>query len=86
MKSPRKPIEPSQDESRRTNVLMERMLSEFRTFGESLSIVRERVDRMEPKLDQLVDKVDLLQVAVLTLKSRLDNFDQRIGSVETKLH
>jgi hypothetical protein len=55
---------PTQDESRRTNVLMEKMYSEFRVFGESLSIVRQRVDRMEPKLDKVIDDLEITIAAV----------------------
>jgi chromosome segregation ATPase len=68
MKSSKKPSKepslPSQDEARRANVLMEQMLSKFDTFGESLSAVRERVERIEPKIDKLTERVDVLESAV----------------------
>jgi len=70
VKTPKKPSKepflPSQDESRRTNVLFEKLISEFRTFGEAQSHMRERLDRIEPRLDSLDQKVDLLESAVRT--------------------
>ena len=70
MKSPKKPSKepslPSQDETRRANVLREEMLSQFRMFGESLSIIREDVSGIKPRLDKLSEKVDVLESAVRT--------------------
>ena len=77
---------------------MEKMLSEFRTFGESLSIVRERVDRMEPKLDQLSEEVNLLESVarsnnkdiriiksdIADIKVDLKSYNQRLELVEAK--
>ena len=68
MKPPKKSSKelslPSQDESRRANVLREEMLSQFRMFGESLSIIREDVSGIKPRLDKLSEKVDVLESAV----------------------
>jgi hypothetical protein len=41
--------------------LMEKMYSEFRTFGESLAIVCERVDRIEPTLNKVSEDVEVLK-------------------------
>jgi chromosome segregation ATPase len=62
-KSSKEPPLPSQDESRRTNVLFEKLISEFRTVGESVSAVRERVDRIEPKLDKQGEDIEILKAA-----------------------
>jgi uncharacterized protein YoxC len=43
---------------------MEEMLSKFRTFGESLSIVRDDVNSMKPQLNKLTEKTDVLESAV----------------------
>jgi chromosome segregation ATPase len=103
MKTPKKPSKeqsfPSQDEARRINVLQEKLLSEFRTFGDSLSDVRERVSRMEPKLDHLSGRVDVMESAVRYhsnvinanteairgVQSDLKNINQRLNVVETKV-
>ncbi len=70
MRPPKKPSQesslPSQDESRRSNVLMEQMLSKFNTFGESLAHVREDVNSLKPRFDRLEEKVDVLDLAVRT--------------------
>jgi len=69
VKTPKKPSKepplPSQDEYRRFNVLQEELISKFRTFGESLSSVRDDVNSMKPKLD----KLDKLNEDVEILKS-----------------
>jgi len=98
-KQSKEPSLPSQDESRRTNVLFEKLISEFRTVGESVSAVRERVDRIEPQLNKLNEKVDVLESAVRThtdairanteatraMQTDLKNINQRLEVVETKL-
>jgi chromosome segregation ATPase len=70
VKSPKKPSKepplPSQDESRRTNVLMEQMLSKFDAFGEAQSLLREDVNSLKPRFDKLEQKVDVLELAVRT--------------------
>lgn len=63
-KSPKEPSLPTQDESRRTNVLLEKLTSEFRIFGESLSDVRDRVGRVETKIDKHGEDIDVLKSAV----------------------
>jgi len=70
VKSPKNPSKepslPSQDETRRANVLREEMLSQFRMFGESLSIIREEVTGIKPRLDRVEEKVTVLESAVRT--------------------
>ena len=99
MKSPKKPSLPSQDESRRTNVLFEKLMSEFRTFGDAVSAVRERVDRIEPKLDKQGEGIEILKAAARThtdainanteairaVQADLKNINQRLEVVEAKL-
>jgi hypothetical protein len=62
-KNPQEPALPSQDESRRTNVLLEKILSEFRTFGEAQSLLRARVDKIEPDLHEVKENVTILKAA-----------------------
>lgn len=66
MKSPRKLSVSSQDEARRFNVLLEKMYSEFKVFGESLSDVRNRVGRIEIKLDARGEEIEIFKSAVRT--------------------
>lgn len=70
---------------------MEQMLSKFDTFGESLSAVRERVERIEPKIDKLTESVDVFQSAVRThtdviraMQTDLKSITQRLEVVEAK--
>ena len=39
-----------EDEIRRNNVLIEQMVSQFRTFGEGQQMLNEKVDRLEKKM------------------------------------
>ncbi len=68
MKAPKKSSKesslPSQDEARRTNVLMEQMLSKFDAFGEVQSDIRDRVGRIEIDLHAVKEDVVLLKAAV----------------------
>jgi len=103
VKTPKKPSKepslPTQDESRRTNVLLEKLMSEFRTFGEAQSIMRERLDRMEPDLHAVKEDVAILKVAARShtdairantevthaMQIDLKNINQRLEVVEVKL-
>ena len=42
------------------------MLSQFRMFGESLSIIREEVTGIKPRLERVEEKVTVLEAAVRT--------------------
>ena len=68
MKSPKKPVRepslPSQDETRRANVLREEMLSQFRTLGEGFSLLRDDVQSMKPQIAKIDADVDTLKSAV----------------------
>lgn len=99
MKSPKKPSKepslPSQDEYRRFNVLQEELISKFRTFGESLSSVREDVNSMKPKLeklDKLSEDMEIVRSAVRTngqdiraLKDAVKENTEAIHAVQTDL-
>ena|SRR5437588_3876501 len=74
------PALPSQDESRRFNVLMEKVYSEFRTFGESLTIVRDDVQSMKPKFDKMTERVDVLELAVRTNSQNISALKDTVHS------
>ena len=90
---------PTQDESRRFNVLLEKVYSEFRTVGEALLGLRERMDRIEPQVQQTNEKVNILEPAIRSqgadlraiksdvaeIKTDLKNYHQRLEVVEVKL-
>lgn len=57
-----RPAKREPSESRRTEVLLEKLLGDFKTFGEGLSAVRERVERMGPKIDQTAEDVELIKL------------------------
>ena len=90
MKPPKKPSKesplPSQDEHRRFNVLQEQILSKFQTFGEGQSHMLERLDRIEPKLDGLDQKVDLLESAVRTNSKDISALKDAVRSNTEAIH
>jgi hypothetical protein len=74
-------------------------MSEFRTVGESVSAIRERVDRMEPKLDKQGEDIEILKAAARThtdairanteaiqaVQVDLKQYNQRLELVEAKI-
>jgi hypothetical protein len=46
-------------EESRVAVLLEELQSQFRTFGEGLELVNDKIDRVEGKVDRLDQKLDL---------------------------
>ena len=88
-KAAKKPTNAS--EARRTNMLLEKLLAEFKTFGEGLADLRARVARLEPVVNQLVAefqtfKIALQEVAkdVAELKKDVKDVKERLTIVETK--
>jgi len=68
-KTKKKPSLPSQDETRRANVLREEMLSQFRVLGEGLSLLRDDVQSIKPaiaKIDKLETNMEILTSVVRT--------------------
>jgi chromosome segregation ATPase len=98
-KPSKEPSLPSQDESRRANVLREEMLSQFRMLGEALSAVREDVSSMKPELHAVKEDVAILKVAarshtdairantdaIRAMQTDLKNINQRLEVVEAKV-
>ena len=90
MKTPKKPSKepslPSQDESCRTHVLFEKLILEFRTVGESVSAVRERVDRIEPKLDKRGEDIEILKAAARSHSDLLRGHTDAIRANTEDIH
>ncbi len=75
------------------------MLSQFCMVGDSLSGLRDRMDRIEPQVQQTNEKVNILESAarsqtadlsaiksdVAEIKGDLKNYNQRLEVVEAKL-
>jgi len=51
---------PSKD--REFAVILEEINVRFKTFGEGLSGIRQRVERIEPKIDQMAEDVELIKL------------------------
>jgi archaellum component FlaC len=81
MKPPKKSPTDKNAEARRTNVLLEKLSGEFKTFGEGLSIVREKVERMEPKLAWVCEKVAVMEPALNQLVEEFKTFKMALFDV-----
>ncbi len=90
MKSPKKPSKepplPSQDESRRANVLREEMLAQFRILGEALSAVREDVSSMKPDLHAVKEDVAVLKVAARSHTDAIHSHTDAIRANTEAIH
>jgi hypothetical protein len=58
-------------------------MSEFRTVGESVSAIRERVDRMEPKLDKQGEDIEILKAAARSQGADLRAIKSDVGSLKS---
>jgi len=76
----------TQDESRRFNVLMEKLLSKFRTFGEAQSLMREDVNSLKPRFDKLEEKADLLESAVRTNSRETSSLKEAVQRNTEAIH
>lgn len=89
MESPKKPSKqpslPSQDEARRTNVLFEKLMSEFRTFGEVQSDLRDRVGRMETDLHTVKEDVTVLKLAVRSQGETLRSHGEDLSAIKSNV-
>ena len=90
MKSPKKPSKepplPSQAESRRSNVLMEQMLSKFDAFGEAQSLIREDVQSMKPDLHTLKEDVAVLKSAAHTHTQEIRSLKEAVQGNTEAIH
>ena len=89
MKKLRKPVKNS--ESRRTNVLLEKLAADFRTFGEGLTSVNQGLDRLAKDVESLSDwagkfslELQALRTDVNELKKDLKDVKERLATVEAR--
>lgn len=80
-------MKPTKDSYTATEVgtLIESFRSEFRTFGESLSDVRERVVRLEelfPRIESIERDVGAIKIILRPFASQLSDHERRIVSLE----
>ena len=81
----REPEETSERESLRTNVLLEKLRAEFRTFGEDLSFVRKRVDSTFEEVGRHTERLDHIDLRLTSIEGRLTSVEVRLTSVEGRL-
>jgi chromosome segregation ATPase len=58
-------------------VLLEDLLSKFGTFGEGQNDLRNRMERLEQKVDGLTEDMDIV-------KPTLKSMDKRLGALEVR--
>lgn len=59
------------------------MLSQFRVLGETLSGLRDRMDRMEPQVQQTNEKVNILESAVRSQGADLRAINSDVGTLKS---
>jgi hypothetical protein len=88
------PEEPT--ETRRIEVLLESLSKEFHSFGEGLIFVRDHVAWMRPKIEEIVERLTLVEVIcrgntdeirkieknLSRLKGDVKKIDRRLAAVE----
>ena len=86
MARPDKSTKKDNPEARRTNILLEKLASEFRSFGEGVSDVRERVQKIEKRLDQsdndMTNFVKPVLQSLRTVPNHLDNLSKQLDQLE----
>ncbi len=65
-------------------VLLEQLLSEFRTFGDGLQSVQKKQEEQGHVLNGLVEDMDIVKPTLKRMEQRLDSMEGRLGSMETK--
>jgi len=77
----------------RGEILLEKLLGEFKTFGEGLWFVRRRIERMEPKVNRMADDMAIIKLAIRRhmkdigqLKRHAKKTDRRLAIVEAKFN
>jgi predicted nucleic acid-binding Zn-ribbon protein len=65
-----------------TAVILEDIRSQFMVFGESLSMISEKVDNLESGQKILSEKVDNLESGQKILTKKVDTVDERLIRIE----
>ena len=86
----RKPVKPLKEPTAaeatgRTNALLENLHGEFKTFGEGISTVRARVERMEPTLNALFAEFQTFKMAVHELAGDMREIKKDVKDVKNRL-
>ena len=80
MKS-RKPAKNS--EARRTNVLLEEIRTQFKVFGEGLTSVNQRLDRLAKDVDSLSDWAKRFSLELQALRTDVNELKRDVSVLKT---
>jgi len=83
MKKLRKPVKNS--ESRRTNVLLEKLAADFRTFGEGLTSVNQGLDRLAKDVESLSDWAGKFSLELQALRTDVNEVKKDLKDVKDHL-
>ena len=70
----------------RVAVLLEDLLSKFRTFGEGQEVLSNEVHEIKQKVDGLIEDMDIVKPTLKSMDNRLNSVETRLNSVETRLN
>ncbi len=74
-----------QDVKRHTGVLVEDLRKDVKAIAEGHSILNEKMDRLETKVDGLETKVDRLETKVDGLETKVDRLEIKVDGLETNM-
>ena len=85
---PRKPVKPikeptASEAARHTNTLLEELHGEFKAFGEGLSDVRTRVERLEPTVNQLATEFQTFKTALFEVSRDVKTLKKDVAELKT---
>lgn len=66
-------------------VLLEDLLSKFRTFGEGQDALRHEVHEIKEKVDGLIEDMDIVKPTLKSMDNRLNSLETKADSLEVKV-
>jgi outer membrane murein-binding lipoprotein Lpp len=66
-------------------VLLEDLLSKFRTFGEGQETLSNEVHKINEKVDGLIEDMDIVKPTLKSMDNRLNSLEIKFGSLEVKV-
>jgi chromosome segregation ATPase len=65
-------------------VLLEDLLSKFRTFGEGQETLHTEVHEIKEKVDGLIEDMDIVKPTLKSMDNRLNSLEVKVDSLEAK--
>jgi len=76
---------PEFSRDREFTVVLEDLRTDFRVFGEGLSLLAQRVDGIDNKIEDVRTNQAHTLMRITRIELRMDSMDTRVGSLEIKV-